>query len=102
VTTPHRAALRRAGVPLVLLGPPEGDSGAPAVLVDSRRGAQRLLASGGPLHSLYASEEMVALGAMRGLQDGLAPAWEGQQAPTKAFLDELTRQVQMVLDRPLP
>ena len=36
------------------------------------------------------------------MQDGLAPVWEGQQAPTKAFLDELTRQVQVVLDQPVP
>ena len=36
------------------------------------------------------------------MQDGLVPVWEGQQAPTKAFLDELTRQVQVVLDQPLP
>ncbi len=34
--------------------------------------------------------------------DGLMPVWEGQQAPTKAFMDELTRQVQVVLDKPLP
>jgi ABC-type glycerol-3-phosphate transport system substrate-binding protein len=36
------------------------------------------------------------------MQAGLVPVWEGQQAPTKAFLDELTRQVQVVLDQPLP
>jgi ABC-type glycerol-3-phosphate transport system substrate-binding protein len=36
------------------------------------------------------------------MQDGLVPVWEGQQAPAKAFLDELTRQVQVVLDQPLP
>ncbi len=36
------------------------------------------------------------------MQAGLAPVWEGQQAPTKAYLDELTRQVQVVLDMPLP
>jgi multiple sugar transport system substrate-binding protein len=34
--------------------------------------------------------------------DGLMPVWEGAQAPTKAFMDELTRQVQVVLDKPLP
>ena len=28
------------------------------------------------------------------------PVWEGQQAPTKAFVDELTRQIQVVLDQP--
>jgi hypothetical protein len=36
------------------------------------------------------------------MQDGLVPVWEGQQVPTKAFLDELTRQVQVVLDQSLP
>ncbi len=36
------------------------------------------------------------------MQDGLLPVWESQQAPTKAFMDELTRQVQVVLDKPLP
>ena len=34
--------------------------------------------------------------------DGLMPVWEGKESPSKAFLDELTRQVQVVLDKPLP
>jgi multiple sugar transport system substrate-binding protein len=34
--------------------------------------------------------------------DGLAPVWEGKETPTKAYIDELTRQVQVVLDKPLP
>jgi ABC-type glycerol-3-phosphate transport system substrate-binding protein len=38
----------------------------------------------------------------RVIEQGLMPVWEGQQAPTKSFMDELTRQVQVVLDRPLP
>jgi multiple sugar transport system substrate-binding protein len=33
---------------------------------------------------------------------GLAPVWDGKESPSKAFLDELTRQVQVVLDKPLP
>jgi ABC-type glycerol-3-phosphate transport system substrate-binding protein len=36
------------------------------------------------------------------IQDALVPVWAGQQAPTKAFMDELARQVQVVLDQPLP
>ena len=36
------------------------------------------------------------------LQDGLAPVWLGKETPNKAFLDELSRQVQVVLDQPLP
>ncbi len=34
--------------------------------------------------------------------DGLKPVWEVKQTPTKAFIDVLTRQVQVVLDEPLP
>jgi hypothetical protein len=33
---------------------------------------------------------------------GLAPVWEGKEGANKAYLDELTRQVQVVLDKPLP
>jgi len=36
------------------------------------------------------------------METALVPVWEGQQAPTKAFIDELTRQIQVVLDQPLP
>jgi ABC-type glycerol-3-phosphate transport system substrate-binding protein len=36
------------------------------------------------------------------MEAALVPVWEGQQAPTKAFVDELTRQIQVVLDQPLP
>jgi ABC-type glycerol-3-phosphate transport system substrate-binding protein len=36
------------------------------------------------------------------LQDGLAPVWQGKETPNKAFLDELSREVQVVLDLPLP
>jgi multiple sugar transport system substrate-binding protein len=36
------------------------------------------------------------------IQDALVPVWAGQQAPTKAFMDELARQVQVVLDQTLP
>jgi ABC-type glycerol-3-phosphate transport system substrate-binding protein len=34
--------------------------------------------------------------------DGLAPLWDGKERPTRTFLDELTRQVQTILDEPLP
>ena len=36
------------------------------------------------------------------IQDSLLPVWNGEQAPSKAFLDELARRVQVILDRPLP
>jgi multiple sugar transport system substrate-binding protein len=36
------------------------------------------------------------------IQDGLLPVFNGQQAPTKAYMDELARQVQVVLDQALP
>lgn len=36
------------------------------------------------------------------IEDGLRPVWEGKESPSKAYMDELTRQVQVVLDRPLP
>lgn len=36
------------------------------------------------------------------IQDGLKPVWEGTQTPNRSFMDELTRQVQAVLDKPLP
>ena len=36
------------------------------------------------------------------IQDSLLPVFNGEQAPTKAFLDELARRVQVILDRPLP
>jgi ABC-type glycerol-3-phosphate transport system substrate-binding protein len=38
----------------------------------------------------------------RTIQDGLAPVWEGKETPSRSFMDELTRQVQVVLDKPLP
>lgn len=36
------------------------------------------------------------------IQDSLLPVWNGEQAPSKAFMDELARRVQVILDRPLP
>ncbi|HEX2033352.1 MAG TPA: extracellular solute-binding protein [Chloroflexota bacterium] len=36
------------------------------------------------------------------IQDGLVPVWEGKETPNRSFMDELTRQVQVVLDLPLP
>jgi multiple sugar transport system substrate-binding protein len=36
------------------------------------------------------------------IQDSLLPAFNGETAPTKAFLDDLARRVQVILDRPLP
>jgi hypothetical protein len=32
----------------------------------------------------------------------LAPVWNGQQAPTKSYMEECDRQLQQVLDLPLP
>lgn len=34
--------------------------------------------------------------------NGLMPLWEGKETPSRSFMDELTRQVQVVLDKPLP
>ncbi|MGH2370966.1 MAG: hypothetical protein ACRDI2_22540 [Chloroflexota bacterium] len=34
--------------------------------------------------------------------DGLVPIWEGKETPSRSFMDELTRQVQVVLDQTLP
>jgi ABC-type glycerol-3-phosphate transport system substrate-binding protein len=36
------------------------------------------------------------------IQDGFTPLWQGKQTPSRAFMDELTRQVQAVLDQELP
>jgi multiple sugar transport system substrate-binding protein len=36
------------------------------------------------------------------IQDGLLPLWEGKETPSRAYIDEITRQVQVVLDKPLP
>jgi hypothetical protein len=30
------------------------------------------------------------------------PIWSGQQAPTKSYLDECDRQLQQILDLPMP
>lgn len=36
------------------------------------------------------------------IQDSLLPVFNGEQQPSKAFMDELARKVQVILDRPLP
>ncbi|CAA9294415.1 MAG: hypothetical protein AVDCRST_MAG77-5042 [uncultured Chloroflexi bacterium] len=36
------------------------------------------------------------------IQDSLLPVFNGEQQPSKSFLDDLTRKVQVILDRPLP
>jgi hypothetical protein len=36
------------------------------------------------------------------LQDAIAPVWEGKETPSKSFLDNVTTQVQAILDKPLP
>ena len=36
------------------------------------------------------------------IQDSLLPVFNGETAPSKAFLDDLQRRVQVILDRPLP
>ncbi|HEV2125584.1 MAG TPA: extracellular solute-binding protein, partial [Chloroflexota bacterium] len=36
------------------------------------------------------------------IEDGLRPVWNGEQAPSKGYMDELARKVQVILDRPLP
>jgi multiple sugar transport system substrate-binding protein len=36
------------------------------------------------------------------IQDGLALVWQGKESPSKAYIDDLTRQVQAVLDKSLP
>ena len=36
------------------------------------------------------------------IQDSLLPVFNGETSPTKAFLDDLQRRVQVILDRPLP
>jgi multiple sugar transport system substrate-binding protein len=36
------------------------------------------------------------------LQDAIAPVWEGKETPSKSFLDNVTMQVQAILDKSLP
>jgi hypothetical protein len=36
------------------------------------------------------------------IQDTLLPVFNGDTAPTKSFLDDLQRRVQVILDKPLP
>ena len=36
------------------------------------------------------------------IQDSLLPVFNAEQQPSKAFMDELARRVQVILDRPLP
>src|SRR5207244_4054972 len=34
--------------------------------------------------------------------NGLKPLWDGKETPSRSFIDEVTRQAQLVLDKPLP
>jgi multiple sugar transport system substrate-binding protein len=36
------------------------------------------------------------------INNGLKPLWDGNETPSRSFIDELTRQAQLVLDKPLP
>ena len=62
------------------------------VFLEAMEGAQ----AGRPAYNTRFAEYETAM------QDGLLPLWQGKETPSKSFMDNVTTQVQVVLDRPLP
>jgi len=51
---------------------------------------------GRPTFNTRATEYETVMG------DALQPLWDGKEQPSKTFLDNVTAQVQAILDKPLP